>query len=400
MLELDKNNKNDVTQSTGTVQEAGTASLGILAKSTTPPINVDVLNESRRKRFSLLSSIRKCYLLEGEKEGLDIPHKFHRTTNCKHSMVEAEVHLHQNKTNNRAFYTGLQTCGSVWTCPVCANKIQEVRRLEIAHAMRYFYNQGKQAVMVTFTFPHNQDDPLKPMLDAFANALSALKSGEPWNRFKNKFGFDGLIRSLEITHGVNGWHPHTHELFFINNEIDEEKFKEWIIERWFNMCSKYNLIDCNDTSRVKAFLSHSVDFKFNCSTSDYLAKFDDKSNWGADREMAKASTKQGRLKGKHPFELAHQNYYSLFIEYTKAIKKKRQLFFSKGLKEKVGLQDLEDGKVAELEDKDVYIGSLNKNYWHIVTKKDLRCDVLELAEKEENINNIRSFIFHGNVKNE
>ena len=70
------------------------------------------------------------------------------------------------------------------------------------------------------------------------------------------------------------------------------------------------------------------------------------------------------------------------------------------MKEKVGLEDLEDEKVAELEDKDVYIGSLNKNYWHIVTKKDLRCDVLELAEKEETIQNIRSFIFHGNVKNE
>ena len=37
---------------------------------------------------------------------------------------------------------------------------------------------------------------------------------------------------------------------------------------------------------------------------------------------------------------------------------------------------------------------------YTVTKKDLRCDVLELAEKEETIQNIRSFIFHGNVKNE
>lgn len=394
--EKHKNNKNEVGNQP---KDDGTSALGNIAKSTTPLFK----NEARKKRFDLLSSIRACYLLEGKRKGLLIPTKYHRTSLCKHAMTSDLVDLWQGKDPakkdaKKGYFTGLQTCGSVWTCPICANRIQEVRRLEIAHTMRYFYNQGKQAVMVTFTFPHNQDDPLKPMLDAFANALSGLKSGEPWKRFKNKFGFEGLIRSLEITHGVNGWHPHTHELFFINNEIDEEKFKEWIIERWFNMCSKYNLIDCNDTLRVKAFLSHSVDFKFNCSTSDYLAKFDDKSNWGADREMAKASTKQGRLKGKHPFELAHQNYYSLFIEYTKAIKKKRQLFFSKGLKEKVGLEDLEDDEVAELEDKDVYIGSLNKNYWHIVTRKELRCDVLELAEKEETIQNIRSFILSSETK--
>lgn len=51
---------------------------------------------------------------------------------------------------------------------------------------------------------------------------------------------------------------------------------------------------------MKAFYRHAVDVKGWCSTSDYLAKADDAKHWGADREMAKASTKQGRAKGMHP----------------------------------------------------------------------------------------------------
>ena len=39
--------------------------------------------------------------------------------------------------------------------------------------------------------------------------------------------------------------------------------------------------------KIEDFLKHSIDIRFNCSTSDYLAKFDCKTNWGVDREIAK-----------------------------------------------------------------------------------------------------------------
>ena len=81
-------------------------------------------------------------------------------------------------------------------------------------------------------------------------------------------------------------------------------------------------------------LKHSIDIRFNCSTSDYLAKFDCKSNWGVDREIAKASTKKGKGSGKHPFQLADENKDELFIEYVKAIKGRHQLRWSRFLKRK------------------------------------------------------------------
>ena len=151
--------------------------------------------------------------------------------------------------------------------------------------------------MITFTFPHTANDKLKDLLTMFSKALSAFKSGEPFARFRRKYGFEGLIRSLEITRGGNGWHPHTHELFFIDKEIDECALKSWCIDRWLSVCIRAGLVSADDIDKQDSFILHSLDFKFNCSTSDYLAKFDDSKNWGVDREIAKASSKKVRVQG-------------------------------------------------------------------------------------------------------
>lgn len=381
-------------------EAARVAPLGTIAKSATPP-----KKEARKKRFALLAAIRSCYIAEGKKKGLLLPTSYHRTSLCKHALTGASVELWQGqdpaeKNAKKGYFVGLQTCGSVWTCPICANRIQEQRRQEIAQAMTYFYSKQKQAVMITFTFPHTASDKLKDLLDKFSKALKAFKSGAPWGRFREKHGFEGLIRSLEVTRGGNGWHPHTHELFFINQEVDELEFKTWCVERWLAVCIRAGLVEADDIDKQDAFISHSLDFKFNCSTSDYLAKFDDNAHWGADREIAKASSKKGKNSGMHPFELAFMNYHNLFIEYTEAIKGKAQLFWSRGLKEKVGIFEIDDEEIAseDNEEKDIFIGDLDKDDWYQVTKKELRAEVLDRVEESKTIESIRSFILWSGTK--
>ena len=223
-----------------------------------------------------------------------------------------------------------------------------------------------------------------------------FKSGKAFVGFKNKYGFEGLIRSLEITRGGNGWHPHTHELFFVDKKLDQPEFKEWLQNRWLNVCAKTGLVDISDDKKVDAFLKHSLDVKFNCSTSDYLAKFDDKSNWGVDREIAKASSKNGKKNGMHPFELAHKGYSQLFIEYTEAIKGKSQLFWSRHLKAKVGIFDISDEEIADNEnetEEDKVIGFLRKvEDWKTVTAYELRSKILEMIEDDFDIIAIRRYI--------
>ena len=384
MKKLDNTHKNGIA---GAVSEGGTPSLGTIAKSS------PTLQKRRRELYDLLRKIRAIYLSAGTAEGLDLPTKFHRTSLCKHACAGSggvEVNLLQKA--GRAFYKGLQTCGSVWTCPICANKIQEIRRQEIAHGMKYFYGLGKQAVMITFTFPHEKKQALKDLLDQFKEALKLLRKGGTFTRRCKDFDYSGLIRSLEITHGQKGWHPHTHELWFMSASVDEEEFKKFILAKWFDACKKAGLIAEN---KEKAFLEHSIDVRFNCSTSDYLAKFDDSNNWGIDREMAKASSKKGKKAGRHPFALADENEDALFLEYTKAIKGTAQIYWSPGLKKTVNIEELSDEEAAELEGEDdlKIVGMIPKRLWFTVTKKELRSNVLELAEEEKDIVYIRSFIF-------
>ena len=52
------------------------------------------------------------------------------------SNVEVLGYVNTDKTH----YSGLQSCGSVWACPVCASKISERRRLEVSKGIDESYD--------------------------------------------------------------------------------------------------------------------------------------------------------------------------------------------------------------------------------------------------------------------
>ena len=71
--------------------------------------------------------------------------------------------------------------------------------------------------------------PLVELLLKQRQAFIYLRKGKQWDKFKSKNAFDGLIRSLEITYGLlNGWHPHTHELWFVSDKVDEVDFVDYV----------------------------------------------------------------------------------------------------------------------------------------------------------------------------
>ena len=169
--------------------------LGLIAKSS-PLLKVKV--KSKVKEVQAIEKARAVFINAGLASGLDIPTKYHRTSLCKHACGFRWCWCQPLVEANKGFYTGLQTCGSVWTCPVCASKIQEIRRLEIASAMKYFYAMKKQAVMITITFPHNKNQTLNELLTKFADALKMFRKGGSWSRKMKSFGYEGLIRSLKL----------------------------------------------------------------------------------------------------------------------------------------------------------------------------------------------------------
>ena len=81
--------------------------------------------ESRVQRFALQSMARAI-----------LPES--RTAKClRIRAFDSDVQVWKSREHGTASYGGLQTCGSVWTCPVCAAKIAERRRVELLDAMEH-----------------------------------------------------------------------------------------------------------------------------------------------------------------------------------------------------------------------------------------------------------------------
>lgn len=338
-----------------------------------------------RERYGLMDAARALVCYQGKQENRQYPATYHRVGECRYQMLGSLVGVGLTP-ENRAHLLGVATCGSVWACPVCTALIQEGRRKEIAQAIGWAYGQGYQPAMVTFTFPHALHHRLAELIEAQAQAFKLLRKGANWDRFKKSVGYQGLIRSLELTHGTHGWHPHTHELFFVSSEAEAVDMRERLTELWLSACARAGLVDLEDLDQVKAFRAHAVDVRGHCQASDYLAKQDSSRHWGVDRELAKASTKQGRAKGEHPFGLlalaaeGGKQAGAKYLEYIAAMKGKRQLFWSHGLKARVGLQEQSDLQLAD-EIPTVPVCLFDAGHWHRVLVKRQRAQLLIAAER-------------------
>jgi len=371
---------------------ANSAPLGIYAESS----SALKIQELRAERFYLQNGARELLYMRGKEQvaagALEHPYNFHRTAKCSHIRHSADVTVHKSVEHNKAFFGGLVICGNVWTCPVCAAKVQERRRAEIAQMFDYAYDVlGKKVVMVTITFSHQRSDKLKDLMALFSDALTKFRKPRAYIKLRDKIGYVGLIRSLEITHGDNGWHPHTHEAWIVDQCVDTEWLRSELVMQWENACRKAGLWN---EDVAGAFRQHSIQITDWCSTSDYLAKQDDSRNWGVDRELAKASSKHNSKdkKGLHPAGLL-KDYLELsntkdrmaaglkWLEYAAAMRGKSQLFWTRGLKDMVGVKDRTDEELAlEQDDRAIDLARLDKEQWRLVIRAQAKSKVLDAAE--------------------
>lgn len=366
--------------------------LGSTAKSSTtctsPAGTAPTAAAKRRERYVGLStasewlSARALALAPGREAG-----DMYRTCDCRYIRKERTVGIQYSAAHQGAHYSGLVTCGSVWACPVCTAVIQERRRGELRQLIEWAYHQGMAPAMITFTFPHVRFDRLDGLLDRQAQAFRKLRAGNVWTLFKRRSGFRGLVRSLELTHGRNGWHPHTHEIWLLQYMTEDERreFLVFLRERWLKCCIDAGLVDPADAAQRAAFMLHSVDVKFEVKDSEYLAKQDSSRAWGADREVVSGSGKKARAAGGvHPHEFLIRQAKgdrARFMEYVDAMKGRRQLYWSPRLKKACGVQDIKDEVLAqESREPAEQLGELSADDWAIIRSKGKRAEVLEVAE--------------------
>jgi hypothetical protein len=250
------------------------------------------------------------------------------------------------KNNENYSFGGLMHCGSVWSCPECASIITEYRRNELKLSCQNALAQGLYISMLTLTVPHYAKDRLEDVLNGIGSALRKLKNRKAFKKVAQEIGLVGNIRTLEGTYGVNGWHPHFHILLFTKSElsgVELNSLQENLLLQWQSACVSSGLPVPNN---------HGLDLVNGTWAAAYVTK------WGIEEEMTKGHLKQG-IKDGHvsPFGLldlydqGDENAGRRFKEFAKVFKGKRQLVWSKGLREllKVGEQKPDEKIITEME---------------------------------------------------
>ena len=305
-----------------------------------------------------------------------------RTAKCLRIRAhDSDVQVWKSKEHKTASYGGLQTCGSVWTCPVCAAKIAERRRLEIQAAMAQHRAQGGEVHLLTLTTPHTRFDVLAELLERQAKALQGFLRDRKVKAVFKEMGYLGQIRAWEGTHGRkgtnNGWHPHFHFLQFVTVKADAAQLIDWktrLYLRWDAYCQKVGL--------GSPSFAHGIDLQDGKQASNYVSK------WGLEDEMTKAHIKKGKVGGETPFDLLRavltdkddRQAAALFAEFARCFKGKRQLSWSNGLKARFNQAEKDDQELAaEIEDSAVLLGLIAPDQWRDVLKVKARATVLELA---------------------
>ncbi len=116
-------------------------------------------------------------------------------------------------TGRVAGFSGLWSCGNVWVCPVCSVKIASERAREIEAVMAHFLSRGGWAVLVTLTMRHRRGHSLRQCLTGFSKGWGAVTSGGAWKTHREASDVAGYVRALEVTESPeHGWHVHAHTI--------------------------------------------------------------------------------------------------------------------------------------------------------------------------------------------
>lgn len=361
--------------------------LGINAKSSTPrqswPSGDGIDNSTGEikpdKKEYCPSTVRiERFFLQSASRKILIGSTVTRIKNCLILRTKgAEISVFRSIQHKTACYGGLQTCASVWVCPVCAAKISERRKRELEKAIDQHTAGGGDVLLLTLTNPHYLGDKLYDVLECQRTALKIFNQGKAVTAFNKTIGLIGQVRALEVTHGRsrvinNGWHPHYHILLFVQSGLDLVTLRLSIYDRWKNACVKAGL-------KAPSF-EHGVRLDNGIKAAAYASK------WGLESEMTKGHIKISK-DGETPFQLLRayalhkdKQAAALFREFAEIFKGKRQLFWSHGFKAQFDLEEITDESLAVLQDDDAAVlGTIELDDWIRIIKHDLRADVLELA---------------------
>lgn len=370
--------------------------LGNTTESASPPLNLRQVQSRLIWRYRIQSEARR--LLNNFQHG--VPHRISCCMRClAYGKDRVEIQKHEVKA--RARFRGLMKCDSVWVCPVCSSVITERRKDELHLAVDAAKHLGLEMFMVTYTLRHAAGDDLRQTLETLLNAYRYARAGAPGMRIRKRYGIRGSIKALEVTHGESGWHPHLHEILFLNGDTVHKftriDLENTLRDRWQDQVERFG----GDVIRE---IGVRVD-RGDSYVAEYVAKFGHEpkeTRWSIEAEVAKSPVKTARSKdGRTPFALLEDSMNGdepagrLFIDYAHAFKGRAQLIWSPGLAALLGVDVLKDPEANEESETQKYftLAFIEREDWFRVLRQDVRGELLEVAS-EGDIEKLRAFILN------
>lgn len=238
----------------------------------------------------------------------------------------------------RAGLAGLQSCGSPWACPVCARRIGSQRSAEVHRVLSAVALAGGSAVLVTMTMRHHAGHRLAVLWAALSASWGAVTSGRAWTAEQDRFGVLGWVRTVEATHGEHGWHLHVHAVVVFDGPVSVDMAGELggrMFARWSRALGRRGLSAVQDRGgldvREVAMTADSVE-----AVAAYIAKIT--------CEITSPTTKPGRGGNRAPMAILRDALGTglaqdceRWIEWEQASHGRKQLTWSRGLREWAGL---------------------------------------------------------------
>lgn len=379
------------------LSEVGSPNLGISAKS------LHALKPKTKKANAIGRIDAKAWRYDLQRKAQSIMYdqnsiKQHRVCGCSRNVASDGVSVWRSSNGENARFGNLITCGSVWACPVCSAKITEARRAELQSAVASWARLGGKVVLLTLTFPHHDYDELQPLLDKFGKALQIFKNSRS---YKNTFGTPkmpgrykraGSVRSLEVTHGENGWHPHTHDLVFVERDglVDDKQTIDELKGAWVKALLKAGI---GSTGEITDMFTHGLDIRGGDYAAEYIAKYGreavNSDGWSVSHEVTKNHSKAGTIGGHAtPFQLLEWAMNGdgesgqLFKEFVHCFDGKRMNYWSPGLRKLLAIDEIEDEAIAAAEssnDAEELVIRLDVDQWRLVLETNARGEVLKSA---------------------
>jgi len=357
--------------------------------------NISAAFQKTVKKYSLLNHAQK---LLTEANVLTKKGKPHRTRFCHaHRAYGSDaitIKLSGNDVHNsQASFGGLQTCESIWACPVCASRIAVEKGEEVLKALEWAKRENHVPAMVALTARHHAGMSLEWFEELFKAAWRMFSNHRRYKKFKKKYGIVHVIANREVTRGDAGWHYHMHLLLFLSFEAlkssDETSLQSDLETLWIECLESHGLEGLpNIALLVSAHKNVGATYltKIGITISE------------KDGKLEYEMTGSGNKDSRNIWDILRHSYYGdeassgLYLEYVQAMTGTNFITFSHGLKDLIADIELPKSEgIASNEKSD--FAEISPYWWGIVRRCGAMGRLLEHAAATRDIDHLRQFLY-------